>query len=130
LNEQTHAPEPQASADKLRSPGDQIGLPTTTTDTPQFVWAPSPKPQTSFIFYRMKDGAAWVIYTLLDGGSAIAAWPKSEEGWDEALPASIGTADLELGVYRAKDLGAAVAYLAPRSVAVRASTDPSEFGGH
>jgi hypothetical protein len=93
-------------------------------------WAPQRKGNTSFIFYRMKSGEAWVVYTLEDGNSAIAAWPTSEEGWDEALPASVGKPDRELGVYRARDLSAAMLFLGPRSSAMRASTDPTEFEGH
>jgi hypothetical protein len=97
---------------------------------PEFPWAPSRKPNTSFIFYRMKDGAAWVIYTLQDGSSAIAAWPRAEEGWDEALPKVAGVADAELGVYRITDLTAAMMYFSRRSALLRASSDPRDFEGH
>lgn len=58
----------------------------------------------------MKDGAAWVIYTLEDGSSAIVAWPRAEEGWDEALPEPVGTADTDLGAYRIKNMTAAMIY--------------------
>ena len=85
---------------------------------------------TAFVFYRMKDGAAWVIYTLEDGSSAIAAWPRAEEGWDEALPDLVGTADAELGVYRIKNMPAAMMYFGQRSTTVRASSDPRDFDGH
>lgn len=96
---------------------------------PQFAWAPQRKPNTSFIFYRMKDGAAWVIYTLEDGSSAIAAWPRAEEGWDEALPELVGTADTELGAYRIQNMTAAMMYFGQRSTTVRASSDPRDFEG-
>ena len=77
----------------------------------------------------MKDGAAWVIYTLEDGSSAIAAWPRAEEGWDEALPDLVGTADDEIGVYRIKNMPAAMMYFGQRSTIVRASSDPRDFEG-
>lgn len=92
-------------------------------------WAPKHGVNTSFVFYRMTDGSAWVIYTVDDGGSAIAAWPKADEGWDEALPARVGVPDAELGIYRIRDLAAAMMYFANNSVCVRASTDPSDFDG-
>ena len=92
-------------------------------------WAPQRKRNTAFIHYRMRAGGAWVIYTLESGSAAIAPWPIAEEGWDEALPASVGVADSELGVYRASDLSSAMMFLASRASAVRASTDPGDFGG-
>lgn len=101
----------------------------TGTGEPQFAWAPQRKANTSFVFYRMKDGAAWVIYTLEDGSSAIAAWPRAEEGWDEALPEVVGTADAELGAYRIKNMTAAMVYFGQRSTTVRASSDPRDFEG-
>lgn len=94
---------------------------------PNFDWAPRRKPNTSFIFYRFKDGPACVFYTMVDGSGAIAPWPRAEEGWDEALPERVGTADAELGVYRAKNLAAAMMFLGTRSVSVIASSDPSDF---
>jgi hypothetical protein len=90
-------------------------------------WAPGRKPGTAFVFYRMPDGAAWVIYTLQDGSHAIAAWPHAEVGWDEALPPNVGAPDIALGVYRARDLVSAMTFLAPRAVVVRATSDPNEF---
>ncbi len=96
----------------------------------QYVWAPDRKPGTTFIFYGMHDGAAWVIYTLKDTSHAMAAWPCTAEGWDEALPPSIGAPDLVLGVYRIPDLVSAMTFLASRAAVVRATSDPSEFEGH
>jgi hypothetical protein len=70
-----------------------------------------------------------VIYTLEDGSSAIAPWPRAEEGWDEALPEVVGTADAELGAYRIKTMTAAMVYFGQRSTTVRASSDPQDFEG-
>lgn len=94
----------------------------------QFDWAPNRKPNSSFIFYRLKDGSAWVVYTMTDETLAVAPWPK-EEGWDEALPRSVGRADETLGVYRCKGGTEVMTYLAPRSVRMRATSNPGEFEG-
>lgn len=92
-------------------------------------WAPQRRPNTSFIFYRLHDGSAWVVYTLQDGSHAIAAWPRADDGWDESLPRSVGVPDEELGVYRAQDLVSAMTFLATRAAVVRATSDPTEFDG-
>lgn len=94
-----------------------------------YAWAPSQKPGSAFIFYRLRDGSAWVVYTLQDASYAIAAWPRAEEGWDEALPPNVGIADMALGVYRARDLVSAMTFLAARAEVVRGTSDPSEFEG-
>ena len=94
-----------------------------------YPWAPKRKPNTAFIFYRLKDGAAWVFYTMEDGSGAIASWPTAEDGWDEALPGNVGTADAELGVYRIKNMATAMMFIGPRAVSVIASSDPRDFEG-
>ena len=81
----------------------------------------------AFIFYRWRDGSTWVVYTLQDASYAIAAWPRAEEGWDEALPPSVGKPDKILGVYRASDLPSAMTFLANRADIVRATSNPREF---
>ena len=91
------------------------------------IWAPDRKPNTAFVFYRMSENSAWVIYTLMDGTSAIAPWPSAQDGWDEELPPSVGRPDPVLAVYRVADLVAAMMYLGPRSIGMRATSDPSEF---
>jgi hypothetical protein len=93
-----------------------------------FDWAPGWKAGTSFIFYRLTDGSAWVFYQRLDGSSALAPWPRPEEGWDEALPRSVGVAE-EVGVYGITSPASALLFLNQRSAVVRASSDPSEFEG-
>lgn len=95
----------------------------------EYDWAPDQKPGSAFIFYRLRDGSAWVVYTLQDASHAIAAWPRAEEGWDEALPPRVGTPDAALGVYRARDLVSAMTFLAPQADVIRATSDPSEFEG-
>ena len=68
-------------------------------------------------------------YTLEDSSQAIAAWPGTAKGWDEALPPSVGAPDLALGVYRVSDLVSAMTFFATRAAVVRATADPSEFEG-
>jgi hypothetical protein len=84
-------------------------------------------PKSAFIFYRLEDGLSWVIYSLLDGKQAIAAWPTAEDGWDKALPRSVGESDPRLGVYRGNDFYSVIAFLAPRSLAMCATSDPQDF---
>ncbi|MEO8124444.1 MAG: competence protein CoiA family protein [Burkholderiales bacterium] len=110
--------EPEASFDGLKRPE---ALPQS------YDWAPDQKVGSGFILYRLRDGSAWVVYTLRDASHAIAAWPRAEDGWDEALPPSVGTPDLTLGVYRTSDLVATMTFLAPRADIVRATSDPREF---
>lgn len=117
------------SAAARETEADFVDLRRSGTLSRKYEWAPDQRPGSGFIFYRMPDSSAWVIYTLQDGSHAIAAWPRAEEGWDEALPPSVGTPDTTLGVYRARDLVSAMTFLAPRAVVVRATSDPSEFEG-
>lgn len=95
--------------------------------TERFDWAPHRRSGTGFTLYRLRDGTAWVIYTLDDGGYALAAWPNAEDGWDEALPPSIATPDMSLGVYRIHDLVQAVMFLTARADIVRSTSNPREF---
>ena len=95
---------------------------------PQYLWAPLRKPSAAFIFYRLQDGTAWVVYTMADDTIAIAPWPK-EDGWNEALPPSVAIADEALGVYRGKDQVAVMTFFGPRTVRTFATRDPEDFKG-
>lgn len=95
---------------------------------PQYAWAPLRKPSAAFIFYRLQDGSAWVVYEMVDGTMAIAPWPK-EDGWDEALPPSVGVADEALGVYRGKNQIAVMTFFGPRTARTFATRDPEDFEG-
>lgn len=97
------------------------------SDVGAFVWAPGRKIGQTFTFFRLEDGSGWVLYTLQEEGYAIAPYPTACEGWDEALPLSVGEADPERSIYLARSLSAAVLYLGKRSVRTRASSDPREF---
>jgi len=92
-----------------------------------YAWAPSHKPGTSFIRYRFADGTAWVVYTLREGGHAVAPWPSPREDWDQALPAKVGTVDREHFIYRVDNLTSAMLYLGHESIAIANESDPARF---
>ena len=92
-----------------------------------FEWAPQRKSGAGFTLYRLRDGSSWVIYTLEDESHAIAAWPRAEDGWDEALPPRIATPDRALGVYRLHDLVEAIMFLRGKADIVRSTSNPHEF---
>lgn len=91
-------------------------------------WAPRRKPRSTFTFYRLSDGSAWVVYPMVDERLAIAPWPK-EDGWDEALPPSVGRPDEALGVYVGRDLLAVTLFMNQRQKRMRITSDPREFDG-
>ena len=86
-----------------------------TTDTSAFNPAtllPCPwmKPRTSLGYFKLRDGSGWVRVQRNDCQQILVPWPAAD-GWDEALPAHIGLADLKHGGYVVADLLAAVEYL-------------------
>lgn len=63
-------------------------------------WASLKKPNSSFFAYGMGNGQCWVlIQSTSHAGCFIAPAPTPFEGWDEALPPSLGTVDAEREVY-------------------------------
>lgn len=87
----------------------------------------------SYIFYRMRDGSAWVMTNTSGGGcpasSLLSPALADDLGWDEAMPARIGTADLDRGGYAIVDLGAALIYLNSQSLLMRTSSNLKDFEG-
>lgn len=69
------------------------------------------KPNSSMLFYGLTDGSGWLIVQHLDGRSVLVPWPRPDEGWDEAFPARVGTADSDLQGVVARDLTGAMMYL-------------------
>lgn len=100
------------------------------TDTDESPWAAWRKPRSSFIFYGLGDGSAWLMLQHKDGRAVLVPWPRAEEGWDESLPARLGSADHELGgVVLTSDVNAMI-YLRGRpdgGVVVRTSSSWSEI---
>lgn len=72
-----------------------------------WIWA---KPFSSIAYFPMRDGTAWVRVQHRGGEHLLMPWPAFE-GWDEALPSSVGVADPELGGLRVHDLAESVKYL-------------------
>ncbi|MBB1073244.1 hypothetical protein HUU62_02300 [Rhodoferax sp. 4810] len=63
-------------------------------------WANLKKPNSSFFAYGMGNGQCWVlIQSASHAGCFIAPAPTPFEGWDEALPPSLGMVDAEREVY-------------------------------
>lgn len=94
-----------------------------------FDGAPGQIPGTMINFYRLKDGSAWILYKREGGGMALAPWGKADEGWDEALPPSVGSADQELGAYLVTNLIGAFTYLGANAQLTRNDTNPDAFNG-
>ena len=90
-------------------------------------WAPEHKTHSSFLFYRLRDEqGSWVIYTCTDGSSRMVPMPAFD-GWDEAMPPSLGEPALDGATYILKDATAAMVYLSARALEVRTTSSPSEI---
>ena len=76
------------------------------SDTP---W-PWSKPLSSIAYFTLNDGSKWVRTEHVDGFHMMMPWPNFN-GWDEALPATVGTPDVHLGGYRIEKVALAVAYM-------------------
>lgn len=95
---------------------------------PHYEWAPEREPRTSFLFYRLRDGTAWVIYTRTDGAQGIVPWPVFE-GWEEFLPPSLAVPIPGQVAYRATDLIRVLTFFSARVAVTRTDSDPSTFDG-
>ena len=68
------------------------------------------KHMSSMFYIKLTDGTAWVRVQSVDGKQFLVPWPVFD-GWDEALPAHIGTANTEHGGYELADVASALKYL-------------------
>ncbi|MDP2369715.1 hypothetical protein [Rhodoferax sp.] len=75
---------------------------------------PSPwswmKPLTSMTYFDLRDGTGWMRVQHRDGDQMLVPWPVFD-GWDEALPAHVGTPHPTIEALVLNDLVGAVAYL-------------------
>jgi hypothetical protein len=63
-------------------------------------WAAWKKPKTSFFAFQLDDDTFWVVMQSgQHDGCFVVPAPEAFDGWDEALPPSVGTADLDRGAY-------------------------------
>ena len=60
---------------------------------------------------RSPHGQAWFRVQHQDQSQKLAPWPLFD-GWESALPAHVGTADLALGAFGVPDIGRAIKELA------------------
>ena len=103
------APEP--------APPPSVPLP---ADSPSNAWR---KPRSSFIFYGLSDGSAWLLMQHQDGRAILTPWPKVDDGWNKQLPARLGTLDLTLGgVVLFSEVNTMI-YLRGRAKTVRTSSE-------
>lgn len=68
------------------------------------------KPMSSMAYFHWPDGHGWIRVMHVNGSQLVMPWPTFD-GWDEALPPSVGSPDGELGGYRVTDLLPCIAYL-------------------
>ena len=95
----------------------------------EYDWAPGRKPHSSFIFYRLREGSAWVIYQRSDGSHWLTQRPEPEEGWDECFPPSLGVPDQASKSYRLGSVVQVMEFLGRHAAIVRTDSDPAEFDG-
>lgn len=99
---------------QLWEPRDRIPRVHWRSDRP---W-PWVKPYSSYLAIQLQDGSGWVRAQHRDGRQFIVPWPAFD-GWEEALPPTVGQPDPEIGGYAVGQILAAVAYLRERSVRER-----------
>lgn len=75
------------------------------------------KELSSVAYFCLSDKTAWVRVQDSAGVHMIMPWPTFE-GWDEALPTTVGISDVERGGYRVTEVIAAVSYLRKHSAKV------------
>lgn len=88
----------------------------------QSPWAAWRKHPHAFLFYGLKDGTAWVIFPHQDGRMFMMPYPEAFEGWDEAIPARIGTANYEFNGYFVADRIQPMVYLGNLSKVIRTAS--------
>lgn len=107
---------------------------------PRFECAPGHAPNISFTFYRLSSTEAWLLYLLERKGPAdwrtasekqyaLAPYPTPFAGWADAVPSTVGLADVATGIVRCRGFLDAVTYLSRRSQLTRSGRDPSAFLG-
>lgn len=91
------------------------------------VWADEVKQNGSFFCYLFTDQSQWVAYPRQDGFYALRPWPDASDGWDEALPPSLGQAQSDLGYYRISDYVSFTMAVRKFSAGIRNTSNPAEI---
>jgi hypothetical protein len=68
------------------------------------------KHMSSMLYIKLTDGTGWVRVQSVDSKQFLVPWPAFD-GWDEALPTHVGTANAEHGGYELADVASALKYL-------------------
>lgn len=105
---------------------DPISLPTVNLAEPP-IWAAEVKQNGSFFCHLFKDESQWVVYQRQDGAYALRPWPDAKDGWDEALPPSLGQVRPELGYYRIADYLSFSMAVRKFSAGIRNTSNPAEI---
>lgn len=111
----------------------QLEAPTPPTVQPmqqrahEIPWAGEVKPMSMLFFWRLKTGQAWVMYERIDQLRCITPWPETVEGWDEALPETVGVPDPSLAAYIVKDLANAMIWMNSRAATSRNTSNIEEL---
>lgn len=108
---------PKSSSNHLWTLGRQSVSRATAKRGAPWAWM---KPMTSMAGFRLRDGSGWVRVQHRDGQQMLTCWP-SFDGWDEWLPAYLGTPVVELEAYRVHDVQALIAYLRAHSTREKVS---------
>ncbi|WP_439606192.1 hypothetical protein [Hydrogenophaga sp.] len=116
------------------------GTPAEPAEVVRHACAPGHAPNVSFTFYRLSATEAWLLYLLERSGPvdwrnaaekhyALAPYPGPFEGWAQALPDTVGVADVAAGIVRCRVFLDAVTYLSRRTLVTRSGRDPAAFAG-
>lgn len=90
-------------------------------------WVSHYDDNTSLFCHRFRDGSYWLLGKTSEGW-LLHPWPVSEDGWDEALPTSLGVPDEELGGYFCgSNFLEANLRINAFSIGVQNTRDPSEL---
>lgn len=90
-------------------------------------WAHEVKQNGCFFCYAFDDGSHWVLYPLKTGDYALRPWPTAEEGWDEALPPSLGKPEPQSGFYRVPDRIGFLQAVSRFNIGLRNTSNPAEI---
>lgn len=86
---------------------------------------PHRAPHSSLIHYRLRNGTAWILYTLDDGDAGFVQWPPGQPALPRP-PIELADFDERLGVYRTQH-HRAIPFLATRTMLIRTESDAGEL---
>lgn len=99
---------------------DAPGSPDATPTLP--AWTNLKKLNRPFFGYRLRDGSAWTLFELASGGYGVRCLNEGEEGWEEAIPASVGVFYPDLDIVISRSPSEPQAFFEMRRTATRISS--------